>query len=298
MTLELIAPAKLNLALEVTGRRPDGYHEVVSVMQTIDLADRVRLSEAPGIEMEVAGEAQQGVPREGPRNLAYSAAAALARTAGRSDLGVRIELEKGIPAGMGLGGGSTDAAAVLRGLNRLWGLDLPPAQLSQIAAEIGSDVPFFLHGGTALVTGRGEVVEPLPDVAPFELTLFLFNPGIEDKTRRMYATLTPSDYSDGRRAHVLAQSVQRGLPLTEPDLVNVFDPHIAEVAPPLAGAMALCRQTGLAVLASGSGPGFFTSTAIDDLPPLLLRELANSWGVRAVACRSLGRDAALALEEA
>ncbi len=161
MTLELIAPAKLNYVLEITGRRPDGYHEIVSLMQTISLADRVRLDEASDIDIELLGEQLLGVPLEGPRNLAYAAAHALAEAANRSDLGVHIELDKQIPAGIGLGGGSSDAAAVLRGLNQLWGLDMSIEELMAVGAGVGSDVPFFIAGGTALVTGRGEHVEAI-----------------------------------------------------------------------------------------------------------------------------------------
>ena len=298
MPIELIAPAKVNLALEVTGRRPDGYHEVVSVAQTIDLADRVVLDLATTIELEVAGEKLLGVPLEGPRNLAYRAAVALAAEAGRAHLGARIRLEKEIPAGMGLGGGSSDAAAVLRGLNRLWRLDLPLDALVRVAAGVGSDVPFLLHGGAALVTGRGERVAPLPDSAPLECTLFVSDVEVEDKTRRMYAALTPADFSDGRRARILAESLRRGLPVVETDLVNAFDRHVAEVAPPLARARDVCREAGLAVHACGSGPGFFTCTPLSDIPRILLRELDREWGVVAVACRSLGRAAATALREA
>jgi 4-diphosphocytidyl-2-C-methyl-D-erythritol kinase len=298
LALELIAAAKLNLVLEVTGRRGDGYHEIASVMQTIDLADTVRLADAASIELEVAGEEQLGVPREGPRNLAYAAAHALAEAAGRSDVGVRIELEKRIPAGLGLGGGSSDAAAVLRGLNRLWALDLGDASMTEVAASVGSDVAFFLRGGSAYVTGRGERVEALPDAAMIDLTLFVSNVEVEDKTRRMYATLTPADFTDGRRAHVAAESILRGLALSEMDLYNAFDRHIGEVAPPLAGALALCRARGLAVLAAGSGPGFFSPTPLSEIPPLLLHEIERDWGVRAIACRSLGRDEATAVREA
>jgi 4-diphosphocytidyl-2-C-methyl-D-erythritol kinase len=297
VALELIAPAKLNLVLEVTGRRSDGYHDIASVMQTIDLADRVRLDLAPAIEIDVGGEELLGVPREGPRNLAFSAAHALAEAARRPDLGVRIELEKRIPAGMGLGGGSSDAAAVLRGLNRLWGLELPAAALADVAATVGSDVAFFLQGGAALVTGRGEIVEPLPDAGALELTLFVSELDLEDKTRRMYAMLSPADVTDGRKAHVLAESVRRGLPLSETDLHNAFDRHVAEAAPPLGGAMSLCRDAGLAVLAAGSGPGFFTPAPLTDIPSMLLRELDRDWGVRAVACRALSRAEATALRE-
>lgn len=297
MTLELIAPAKLNLVLEVTGRRPDGYHDVASVMQTIDLADTIRLETAASIELEVAGEELRGVPREGPRNLAFRAAHALAEAAGDQDLGAHIELVKHIPAGMGLGGGSTDAAAVLRGLNRLWVLDFPDEALAEIAASVGSDVSFFLHGGAAFVTGRGEIIEPLPDGAAMDLTLFVAHVDVEDKTRRMYAALSPADFTDGHKASVVAQSLKRGIPISESDLHNAFDGHIGEVAPPLAGAMKLCRDAGLGVMAAGSGPGFFTPVRREDLPPMLLRELEHDWGVQAVACRTLNREAAIAVRE-
>ena len=297
MKLELIAPAKLNYVLEITGRRQDGYHDIVSLMQTISIADRVVLSDAPDIEIEVTGEELLGVPLEGPRNLAYAAAHALAEATGLSDTGVHIELDKQVPAGMGLGGGSSDAAAVLRGLNRLWDLQLTHAELTAIGAAIGSDVPFFIAGGSALVTGRGERVEPLADVEPRRLTLFVSEIEIEDKTRRMYSMITPSDFSDGRRAHVAADSVRRGLSLAESEFYNAFDRHIGRVAAPLGGAMMLCREAGLAVLAAGSGPGFFSPTPRDELPELLLHELERDWGVRALDCRSLSRDEAISVRE-
>ena len=295
--LELIAPAKLNLVLEVTGRRLDGYHEIASVMQAVDLADTVRLDAAPAIEIEITGEEQRGVPREGPRNLAFGAAHALAEAARDPGLGARIELEKRIPAGMGLGGGSTDAAAVLRGLNRLWGLDWPLEALTQVAASVGSDVAFFLHGGSAFVGGRGELVEPLPDFGPIDLTLFVADIELEDKTRRMYGSLSPADITDGRKANAAAERVRNGLALGESDLYNAFDRHVGQLAPQVASAMALCREEGLIVLAAGSGPGFFAAVAIADLPPLLLRGLERDWGVSAVACRTLPREAATSMRE-
>ncbi|HLF72055.1 MAG TPA: 4-(cytidine 5'-diphospho)-2-C-methyl-D-erythritol kinase [Dehalococcoidia bacterium] len=314
MALELIAPAKLNLALEVTGRRPDGYHELVTVMQTIDLTDRVLIDDAPDIELEVAGENVRNVPLEGPRNLAYAAAVALREEVGDRlterqgphpttappalpVLGARIVLEKGIPAGMGLGGGSSDAAAVLRGLDRFWGLDLGMARLMAVAARVGSDVPFFLHGGAALATGRGEAVEPLPDGDALDLTLFLADVDIEDKTRRMYAMLTPADFTDGARAHVLAETLRLRRPVTEEDLSNAFDRHVGEAAPSLGGAMALCREAGIAVHACGSGPGFYGHVPFAEIPPLFRHELERDWGVRAQACRSLNRAASTALRE-
>ena len=297
MTLEMIAPAKLNLALEITGRRPDGYHDLVSVMQAIDLCDRVRVSEALVLELDVDGDELRGVPREGPRNLAFAAAQALAEAAGDVGLGAHIELEKHIPAGMGLGGGSTDAAAVLRGLNQFWRLDFTDEQLCQVGARVGSDVPFCIIGGAALVTGRGEHVEALPDGVEMPLTLFVADVDVEDKTRRMYATITPHDYSDGHKARVLAESIRRGLPLPASDLVNVFDAHVRVAVEPVGRAMALCRDAGLAVFVCGSGPGFFSPVPFEALPPMLARELERDWGVRAIACRTLGRAEATAIRE-
>ena len=297
MTLELIAPAKLNLVLEVTGRRPDGYHEIASLMQTIDIADTVRLEAADSLELNVGGETTAGVPREGPANLAFRAAQALALTAGQPNLGARIELEKRIPAGMGLGGGSTDAAAVLRGLNRLWGVDMDAAQLGEVAAAVGSDVSFFLHGGTAFASGRGEVVEPLPDIVPLELTLFVADVEIEDKTRRMYGLMSPADFTDGSRAKAARENARQGERLQETALYNGFDRHLEAVAPQVARGMDLCRSEGVPVWAAGSGPGFFCLTPPSKLPPLLLRELEHEWGVRAASTRTLGRDASTAVRE-
>ena len=297
MVLELIAPAKLNLTLEVTGRRSDGYHDIVSVMQTIDIADCVRLREAPSLQIKVSGERQAGVPAEGPSNLAFKAAQALAEAAGISEPGALIELEKNIPAGMGLGGGSSDAAAVIRGLCQLWRLDLDPAMLNDVAASIGSDVPFFLHGGTALVTGRGEHIEPLPDVAPLSLALFGTALEVDDKTRRMYATLTPTDFTDGSRSRALADSIRAGLPVPATAYHNAFDRHTATISGALAEAMTLCREAGITVIASGSGPSFFSPTPLDDLPDTLVVELERRWGVRATACHSLSRSQATAVSE-
>jgi 4-diphosphocytidyl-2-C-methyl-D-erythritol kinase len=297
MAVEVVAPAKVNLTLEVLGVRPDGYHEIASLMQTIDLVDRVRLTAAASVHVVVTGEAAGGVPEEMTRNLAYRAAVALSEMAGRRDLGVRIELEKRIPAG-GLAGGSSDAAAVLRGLDLLWGLALGVDRLTPIAAGLGSDVVFFLHGGTALARGRGEVVEPLSDLPSRDLTVFVPQADIEDKTRRMYEMLAPDDLSTGRRTLGVAASVRRGVALDETDLINVFDRHIRAVAPTAAGAMLRCREEGIAVVAAGSGPAFFSLGAMPAIGSDLRRELEDRWGVTILGCQTLTREAALAVREA
>jgi 4-diphosphocytidyl-2-C-methyl-D-erythritol kinase len=157
--LTLPARAKINLHLRVLFRRPDGYHELRTIFQTIDLADILTLTPRPDGELSLACD-DPGVPTD-DRNLCLRAARRLREAAGGS--GARIELAKRIPVQAGLGGGSSDAATTLLGLNRLWGLDRPVADLAEIGASLGADVPFFLRGGTALGVGRGDELAPLPD---------------------------------------------------------------------------------------------------------------------------------------
>lgn len=175
--------AKINWTLDVIGRRPDGYHEVRTILQTVSLHDRLLVSPlADGIEI-VCSDAR--VPCD-HRNLAHRAASLLQRAAGVK-LGARIEIEKRIPVAAGLGGGSSNAAAALIGLGRLWGLKLSRKELLELAAQLGSDVPFFLVGGTALAIGRGEEVYPIEEVHCDKV--LLANPGLELETKEAYAAL-------------------------------------------------------------------------------------------------------------
>src|SRR5947199_6752528 len=146
----LSAACKINLVLGVLGRRDDGYHEIATVMQAVDLSDRLVLEDANVLELRTTAS---DVPTDGT-NLALKAALTLREMAGVSR-GARITLDKRIPVAAGLGGGSTDAAAVLVGLNRVWGLGWSTARLADAAVKLGMDVPFFLHGGAALANGRG-----------------------------------------------------------------------------------------------------------------------------------------------
>lgn len=192
--LLVAAPAKVNLYLRVLGRRPDGFHELVTVLQAVGLSDDLELALRARDPAVPAGEpdvrlrleaAPPGVPG-GAGNLAARAGAALlARAGAAGDTGLDIRLWKRIPAGGGLAGGSSDAAAVLRGANRLLGRPLDESALRGLAAELGSDVAFFLVGGTALCTGRGEVVEPLEPPAPCDVTLVM--PPFGTSTAAVYA---------------------------------------------------------------------------------------------------------------
>ncbi|NLP12567.1 4-(cytidine 5'-diphospho)-2-C-methyl-D-erythritol kinase [bacterium] len=151
------AYAKINLCLRVLGRRPDGYHELETLFQQIDLCDTLLFSEADQALTVTTSHAD--CPAD-EKNIVYRAADLLRRCSGCQS-GVHIHIEKHIPMGAGLGGGSSDAAAALMGLNRLWRLNLDDALLHQLASQLGADVAFFLHGGSALGTGRGEQLQPL-----------------------------------------------------------------------------------------------------------------------------------------
>jgi len=190
--LEILAPAKLNLTLEVLAKRPDGFHEIRSVIQAINLVDSLRFRLSENIEFSCTDP--DWVPA---RSLVSKAVGLLQKTTGCAQ-GVTIEVDKRIPLVSGLSGDSSDAAAVLRGLNRLWGLGRSLPQLLELASQLGSDVAFFLYGGTAVVRGRGEVVTPLPPFPHMWVVLMLPPvPRMPGKTGRLYASLKPGHYTRG-----------------------------------------------------------------------------------------------------
>lgn len=157
---EVFAYAKLNLSLDVLNKRPDGYHEMKMVMQTVSLRDKLTVETGTGRPLEM--RSNLGFLPADEHNLAAAAALALCRETGTDPGGLSIRLDKSIPVCAGMAGGSADAAAVLRGLNELLGLGLSQTRLEEIGALVGSDVPYCVGGGTALAEGRGEVLTPLP----------------------------------------------------------------------------------------------------------------------------------------
>lgn len=202
--LILRAPGKINLTLDLIRRRPDGFHELRTVMQTIDLVDELRLEEAANLSLDCDDPALNGED-----NLVFRIAHALREAAGIQH-GARIALKKRIPAAAGLGGGSSDAAAALIGLSRLWGLHWPLERLSAIAASLGSDIPYFLRGGTALAEGRGEIITPLPAAPALDLVLLFGEDAPADKTRRIFSRVRPEDFSDGSHTDRLVDALRRG----------------------------------------------------------------------------------------
>lgn len=184
MKLLIKAPAKINLTLDVLGKRSDGYHEVEMVMTTIDLADRLELNEVKEDRISILSHSRY-VPGD-ERNLAYQAAKLLKERCGIRQ-GVEISINKVIPVAAGLAGGSSDAAATLKGLNELWQLGLSIEELAALGSEIGSDVAFCVHGGTALARGRGEKITKLSP--PPSCWVILAKPSIGVSTSEIYGNL-------------------------------------------------------------------------------------------------------------
>lgn len=295
--LRLLAPAKINLALEILRRRPDGFHEIATVMTTLDLADRVTLWPRPaGAGLEVALTGAYAAEIDPADDLAGRAATRMAAALGRAP-DVRIEVEKRIPSPGGLGGGSSDAAAVLRGLTRLWGVDWQPGRLDALAATIGSDVPFFLHGGTAICSGRGEVVEPLKDLRPMRMLLLIPPvPQRASKTAFRYASVHPHDFSDGRRTHRLAQRIARNAPPPTADLVNAFEAVVERTEPELIAHYAKYHAAGAPRLhLCGSGPAVFM-LVLEGAKLQELRRAFRTQGANVIEAHTLPRAAALSVE--
>ena len=268
--LRLLAPAKINLTFEVLGRRADGYHEVRTILQALSLADELTFQESDGLTLTV--EPEDAAPVEG--NLVL-AAARLLQTASGVSAGATIHLAKRIPTAGGLGGGSSDAATALLGLRQLWGLDLDADALRALAAELGSDVPFFVAGGTALGAGRGEQLTPLPLPTGEAVVAVPDVSRPRDKTGQMYGLLTPEQYTDGS----VTEDVERRLRAGEPigaQAVNAFDAVGAEAYPSYTGLRAAFESVGLRPALCGAGPCMFALTSAGDGSALAERVAARA----------------------
>ncbi len=253
--LKIEAPAKLNLTLEVLGDRPDGYHEIRSIIQSIDLCDSLsfRLSDNITFKSDTPGWNAE-------ESLVSRAASLLQKAAGCSR-GAAIDVNKRIPLVAGLGGDSSDAAATLSGLNQLWELSLPQEELLDLAAQLGSDVPFFLYGGTATVAGRGEFVKPLPPLPHMWAVLVVPSiPGLPGKTARLYASLNANHFTDGRITEKLAAEIRKGGELSLALLFNTFENVAFDVfSAELKTYRAHILKLGAPhVHLAGSGPTLFT----------------------------------------
>ena len=257
------APAKLNLSLAVLRRRDDGYHDLESLMVGVTLADAlvVRASDRPGIRLsmrygpDLACTALARDVPAGADNLVVRAAESLARAAG-VERGLEIDLVKRVPAGAGLGGGSSDAAAVLRGAAAAWGIDWDAERLAEVGARIGSDVPFFFAGGPAIARGRGERLEPVADVPPLPAVIACPAAGLS--TAAVFAACTP-DATHGGDAVRLADALARGgLRGALPFLRNALEEPARRLCPDVDRLLAAFAAAGACrPLLTGSGSACF-----------------------------------------
>lgn len=247
-------PAKVNLSLRVLHRRSDGYHELDTVFQAVALADR--LTAAPAAELSLVCD-DPDVPA-GPGNLAWRAADRLRRAAGRPAAGLALRLEKRIPVEGGLGGGSSDAAGALLAAAHVWGLDLGREELAGIGGEVGADVPFFLFGGTARGTGRGDRIEPLPSgpVRPVLLGVPPFGVATREVFERLASVLTlPRENDNFSRS---SEGKLRGEKDLAASSVNDLEAAVFPRHPELARFRAALADEGAApARLSGSGSTVF-----------------------------------------
>lgn len=248
------APAKINLMLDVLHKRSDGYHEVEMIMTMVDLADRLEMSALPRDTIIISSQAGY-IPLD-EKNLAFQAAK-LIKERYNVCSGVYIHLDKKIPVAAGLAGGSSDAAATLRGLNRLWELGIPDEELKELGAELGSDVPFCVTGGTALATGRGEVLTPLP--SPPQCWVVLAKPPINVSTAEVYGRLRSEQITDHPSAERMrAALAHRSFAEVCRELGNVLERVTLQIHPEVAHLKDTMLRLGAdGVLMSGSGPTVF-----------------------------------------
>lgn len=282
--VRILAPAKVNLGLEVLSRRPDGYHEIHTVMQSISLFDRIAMT-APG-----SGRvASDGPYIEEPSNLMTLAARRLADSTGR-DLDVDFSLTKRIPIAAGLGGGSSDAGAVLRLLCRHWRVPINDPAVREVAASVGSDVLFFLSGGRAVATGRGEQIRTLSALPNVWIVIVAPVLSVEAKTASLYGLLKRDDFSDGSLVRI-----DDVFPQSPP--YNAFERPLYQQHPSIAGiAERLRSRTSRPVGLSGAGPAHYVM--FERLPEAaaFLRELTSDnmlAGCKLHLARALSRETPL-----
>jgi 4-diphosphocytidyl-2-C-methyl-D-erythritol kinase len=274
--------AKVNLALEGLGRRSDGYHELSTVMQAVDLFDRLTVERAETITLETSDAA---LPTD-DRNLVVRAARLL-REASGVQAGARIVLDKRIPVAAGLGGGSSDAAATLWALNRLWGLRWRQERLMTLAVGLGMDVPFFLGPGRAVGTGRGEVLKALPTVGGYAMVLV--NPGVPLSTQEVYGRVPEGWHAKPEGTKRMLEALRtRNAAKVAAALTNHLERWV-EPAMPVIGRMkaALLAAGALGAVMSGSGPTVFgVARSLDQARQIQRRVNRAGWSAWAVRTNS------------
>lgn len=291
-SVRAVAPAKINLSLRVRALRPDGYHEITTVFHAVSLVDEVTVSAAAlgaGRRVTTTGERAASVP-SGDENIAAKAAVALARHAGLADPDVTIDIAKSIPVAAGMAGGSADAAATLVALRRLWSLDITDADLAGIAAQLGSDVPFSLMGGTARGIGRGEMLTPVLTDGDLHWVVAMSNtelstPAVYAEWDRLLADGLVSAAGDAADADApLLAALRQGDPrAVAAQLANDLEPAAVALRPHLRGVLDAGVELGaLAGIVSGSGPTCVFLADGRDAAIALAAEMSGTGLVRGV----------------
>lgn len=274
MSFTLWAPAKVNLVLEVLGERPDGYHQVSTVLQAVGLEDILSFDAAA----DVVVEGEPSLFDMGDSSVAR-AARALQQASG-CHRGARIGLRKAIPVAAGLGGGSSDAAATLVGLDRLWGLGWGREGLVELSAGLGSDTPFFLYGGTALARGRGEQLTPLPPIrGQWFVILRPSLPPVPRKTQQLYQSLSSTAFTSGEHCQRLCRHLESGGGLEPGLLFNAFESIAFDFFPGLDGwAGRLLAAGAESAHLAGSGPALYSPVKDKNRGEAICRRLSGMGG--------------------
>ncbi len=258
MSIELLTPAKINLGLEIIGKRDDGYHDIATVFQTISVFDRLRIEASDSDSVQIVDRVLQIEANLAERALFH------VRSAGLTGTPHRIEIHKRIPVAAGLGGASADAAGVITALASE--TSIGRERLDELAIQLGSDVPFLLRGGAALATGRGEILEPLPSLRGCWLVLASPDIELERKTARLYGALSAADFSNGYRVRQVAAALRQGAIPATADLANAFSRPLARFVPDIAAMVTAFEEAGAPFVAlTGAGPTHYTiATTLHD----------------------------------
>ena len=258
-TIEAKSFAKLNLTLEVLGKRTDGFHEISSIMQTISLADHIEVMPARELSLECDLSSINN-----NANLAMRAACLLRKRLNIRD-GAHIRITKEIPLAAGLGGGSSNAVVALKLLKSLWAVEVTDTDLSKLVAEIGSDLPFFLNGGTAIVQGRGERVRQIPNTKPSFFVVVVPELNVKDKTKVMYSKLRRSDFTSGGLSRKLEARIRLGGDVPDQLLHNAFQNILLGTVPSVRKSYEALQAVGREEIhLTGSGPSLFSRVSSRD----------------------------------
>lgn len=254
--ITITSPAKINLFFELLGKREDGYFQIETILQEIDLHDDILIKDRDGGDINVEVSPPLHIAKED--NIAYKAAKLIQQKSNRFNRGAEIFIKKRIPVGRGLGGGSSNAAGVLKGLNELWHLGFSLKDLADLGTKLGMDVPFFIYGGTCLGSERGEVITPLPNFSGVKILLFW--PDFPISTAEVYKNIPPDLTTKKRNVKLLIEYLKiKDFEGITKHLFNCLEDVAIKIHPPISGFKKRFDflKTDKIVM-SGSGSAFFT----------------------------------------